>query len=331
MLKRCGKIRVWHFAHDYWYKKEVNKECSYESYLHAFAKLKLKQWFEESEKIALHYQQSMVCKYSTDCIWMESSDECSRREKKIVDLKKYLTVCKLEETVYVDDDRFRADLLWCNPNNSKNDILIEIKVTHECTQKKKESNKRIIEFEIHSEEDVENIVANDIQESDTVRFYGFNPKDIIDKDIQARYSLSKFTYYQSGKAYLTSCNCKNYGNRRKSALLEITYKNSVYASSALSERQGSSKVFSKRCFYNWGMALARNKGYNVRNCCLCIHRHYDYGEKQYICDLKPDELIETSYAISCSNYMLDEGFYKKNLKEFTVFSQNNLVDVWTKT
>lgn len=91
----------------------------------------------------------MACKYATDCIWMGSGDECSRLDEKTVDLKKYLTVCRLEETVHVDDDRFRADLLWSNPNNSKNDILIEIKVTHECTQKKKESHKRIIEFEVH--------------------------------------------------------------------------------------------------------------------------------------------------------------------------------------
>ena len=219
MLKRCGNIRAWHFAHDYRYENDVNKECSYESYLHAFAKLRLKQWFEESESIILHYQQSMACKYAKDCIWIGSGDECSRLDEKTVDLKKYLTVCRLEEIVHVDDDRFRADLLWSNPNNSKNDILIEIKVTHECTQKKKESHKRIIEFEVHSEEDVENIVANDIQESDTVRFYSFNPKDIVDEVIPARYSLSKFIYYSTGKAFARSaCDCKTFRNRRRCAL-----------------------------------------------------------------------------------------------------------------
>ena len=75
MLKRCGNIRAWHFAHDYRYENEVNKDCSYESYLHAFAKLRLKQWFEDSKSIILHYQQSMACKYATNCIWKESGDE----------------------------------------------------------------------------------------------------------------------------------------------------------------------------------------------------------------------------------------------------------------
>ena len=330
MLKRCGKIRAWHFAHDYRYENEVNKECSYESYLHAFAKLRLKQWFEESESIILHYQQSNVCKYATNCIWMESGDECSRLVEKTVELKTYLTVCRLEETVHVDDDRFRADLLWSNPDNSKNDILIEIKVTHECTLKKKESHKRIIEFEVHSEEDVENIVANDIQESDTVRFYGFNPKVNIDEAMPVRYSLLKFYYYRTGKAFARpACKCKTFRNRRRSALLEVTIKDSNY--SMLSERQGSSEAFSIGRFYNWGLALARSKGYDVRNCYLCSHHHYDFDKEKLTCDLKPDEPCVASHAISCDKYLLDEDCYHKNLDEFTKFSQNNIVDIWSKT
>ena len=333
MLKRCGNIRAWHFAHDYRYENDVNKECSYESYLHAFAKLRLKQWFEESESIILHYQQSMACKYAKDCIWIGSGDECSRLDEKTVDLKKYLTVCRLEEIVHVDDDRFRADLLWSNPNNSKNDILIEIKVTHECTQKKKESHKRIIEFEVHSEEDVENIIVNDIQEGDTVRFYSFNPKDIVDEVIPARYSLSKFIYYSTGKAFARSaCDCKTFRNRRRCALLEVTIKDSNISPGVYSERQGSPEVFSFGRFYKWCLALAKSKGCDVRNCYFCKHHHhYDYDEEKLTCDLKPGETCEASHAISCSRYVLEEDFYHKNLEDFTKFSQNNIVDVWPKT
>lgn len=330
MLKRCGNIRAWHFAHDYRYENDANKECSYESYLHAFAKLRLKQWFEESEKIILHYQQSMACKYATDCIWKETGDECSRFDEKTVDLKKYLTVCRLEETVHVNDDRFRADLLWSNPNKSKNDILIEIKVTHECTQKKKESHKRIIEFEVHSEEDVENIIANDIQESDTVRFYGFSPKDIVDDAMQARYSLSKFIYYNTGKAFAKSkCDCKTFRNRAKPALLEITIKDNNMG--IFSEWQRNLEEFSFGYFHNWGLALARSKGLDVKNCFLCHHHHYDYDEKKHTCELKPDDSWEASQAQKCSKYMLDEDYCHKNLEEFKKFSQKNKVDVWFKT
>ena len=330
MLKRCGNIRAWHFAHDYRYENKVNKDCSYESYLHAFAKLRLKQWFEESQSIILHYKQSMVCKYAKDCIWMESDNECSRLIEKTVDLKRCLTLCRLEKTVHVNDNRFRADLLWSNPNNSKNDILIEIKVTHECTRKKKESHKRIIEFEVHSEEDVENIVANDIQERDTVRFYNFRPKDIVD-EMPARYSLSKFIYYQTGKAFARSvCDCKTFRNRRRCALLEVSIKDNYCSLGMLLERQGSPFAFSFGRFYNWGLALARSKGCNIRNCYLCNHRHYDFDKEKLTCNLKPDEPCEASHALSCSKYMLDEDSYHKYLDEFTIFSQKNLVDVWSK-
>lgn len=331
MLKRCGNIRAWHFAHDYRYENEVNKECSYESYLHAFAKLRLKQWFEDSKSIILHYQQSMACKYATNCIWKESGDECSKLVEKTVDLKKFLNLCRLEETVHVDDDRFRADLLWSNPDNSKNDILIEIKVTHECTQKKKESHKRIIEFEVHSEEDVENIVANDIQEGDTVRFYGFSPKQIVDDAMPARYSLSKFIYYSTGKAFArSSCDCKTFRNRRRCALLEVTIKDSNYGSGVFLERQGSPELFSFGRFYNWGLALARSKGCDVRNCYLCSHHHYDFDKEELICSLAPAEPCEASHANTCNNYMLEKDSYHKNLDDFTRFAQNNIVDVWTK-
>ena len=298
MLKRCGNIRAWHFAHDYRYNKEYNKECSYESYLHAFAKIRLKQWFDESKSIILHYNERMVCEFAEGCIWKESDDECLKLNEKTTNLKNYLTQCKPEETIAVNNDRFRADLLWSNPKNPNNDILIEIKVTHECTQKKKESQKRIIEFEIHSEEDVEYIVTNDIQESEKVRFYGFTTNEIIDKSIPAKHLLSKFIYYRSGKAYPSSeCNCKNYRNRRPNALLEVSFKDKYIA-------QNEPEIPCWHLFY-WGLSLAWEKGHNVRNCYLCKHRNYPFEEKKLNCKLKHELTNEALTAIKCCDYSID--------------------------
>lgn len=98
-------------------------------------------------------------------------------------MKKCLTQCLIEENVKSGDNSFRADLLWSNPKNPQSNILIEIKVTHECTQKKKDSNLRIIEFDVHSEEDVDAIINNEIRESDKVRFYGFNPQLIFQRNL----------------------------------------------------------------------------------------------------------------------------------------------------
>ena len=176
---------------------------------------------------------------------------------------------------------------------------------------------------------MENIVANDIQEGETVRFYGFSPKEIVDEAMQARYSLSKFIYYRTGKAFARSaCDCKTFRNRRRCALLEVTIKNSNYSMGMFPEIQVSPEAFSFGRFYNWGLALARSKGCDVRNCYLCSHHHYDYDEENLSCDLNPDEPCEASQAISCGKYKVEEDFYHKNLNDFTKFSQNNIVDVW---
>ena len=330
MLKRCGNIRAWHFAHDYRYENDVNKECSYESYLHAFAKLRLKQWFEESKSIYLHYNVKAVCQYAKDCLWKGTGDECSQIIEKTFDLKTRLTQCKLEEPIIVNEDRFRADLLWSNPVNPNNDILIEIKVTHECSQKKKESQKRIIEFEVHSEEDVENIVSNDIiRESDIVKFYGFAPKDVSYEAITPRHSLSKFFYYRSGKVYInTKCDCEIFRKRRAAALLEVTVNDKDAKHNISVEGKKTSNRFSLGRFYNWGLALARSKGCDVRNCYLCNHRQYDYDEEKLTCDLVPEEPCEALTALRCSKYSFDDDSYQKYLDDYKAFYKHNIVDVW---
>ena len=113
--------------------------------------------------------------------------------------------------------------------------------------------------------------------------------------------------------------------------MEVTIKNSNYSMGMFPEIQVSPEAFSFGRFYNWGLALARSKGCDVRNCYLCNHHHYDYYEEKLTCDLKPNEPCEASHAISCNSYMLDEDFYHKNLDDFIKFSQNNSVDVWPET
>lgn len=332
MLKRCGNVRTWHFAHDYRYENEVEKNCSYESYLHAFAKLRIKQWFEESNTINLHYHQRVGCQYVNSCIWKEAYDVCSKYEERVINLKHCVTECRLEETVIVGKDRYRADLLWFNPNKPCNNIMVEVKVTHECTPKKKESAARIIEFEVHSEEDVERIVNNDICESDTVNFYGFYCRDLVDDNFPARHILTKFVYYRSGKAYpKAQCDCKTYMNRRKSALFEMSVKGEVddITSSFTTEPNNRRCSLTSGRLYNWGLSLAKAEGYDVRNCYLCKHHKYDFENGVLSCDLEEDKVCEAKEAQECGNYDVDKDICNKNLEELRQYSQYNIVDVWS--
>ena len=81
---------------------------------------------------------------------------------------------------------FIADLYcesYTNPNSS---IFIEIFVTHECSQEKKSSGIRIIEFAIQLEEDILNIVnSTKLIESEKVRLYKFKRKEfLVNKFVQ---------------------------------------------------------------------------------------------------------------------------------------------------
>ena len=49
MIPKRGKIRDWHFAH-----KCLTENCSYESYLHSLAKLRLCEWFNNTTNASLY-------------------------------------------------------------------------------------------------------------------------------------------------------------------------------------------------------------------------------------------------------------------------------------
>lgn len=334
MLKKCGSVRAWHFAHDYRFENEIDKHCSYESYLHEFAKMRLKKWFEESKSIHLYYKQQVGCLWANKCKWKEAQDVCSKAEEKVINLKKYLTGCKVEETVHIGNELFRADLYWFNTKNPKNNIMIEVKVTHECTSKKKASNARIIEFEIHSEEDVEKIVSNDIREGENVRFYGFTPVEKEDKDVSAKYSLNKFVYYSSGKAFPRSgCDCKTYSSRRKGALLEITVKecyNDIFPLHHMMANDSGFQLSIGR-FYNWGLSLAKTKGYDVRNCYLCKLHKYNYDKNELSCEITKCLIRESTDALNCLDYCFDQNMCNKNIAELQQYSQHHVIDVWSPT
>ena len=330
MLKKCGNIRSWHFAHDYRYQNEVVLNCSYESYLHAYAKLRLKQWFEESPQIILHYQQKYVCKFQNYCKWLDNQDnDCYTFEEKSCDLKKCLTQCQIEECVKSSSDSFRADLLWSNPANPMNNILIEIKVTHECTQKKRESKLRIIEFEVHSEEDVDYIVNNDIRESNSIKFYGFNPKCIPTEElISPKFTLVKFILYKNNSVFARSiCNCQEFLNRRSQAQLEVTVK--YNSSIGIVNRNINTTIVSLGKFYNWGLAIAHDCHCNVRNCYMCSEHKYDFERGSLSCDLKNQTIQNPKAALRCETFHLDPEFCSKNLEEVKQFiEQSNPIDIW---
>lgn len=167
MIPRQGSIRRWHFAH-----KGNLRNCSYETYLHKVAKKRICECFNESPQFTILVHSKRTCAVA-GCLIGEIYF-CTWNGTNKFNLKEYYTHC--EEEVKIDN--YRADLVISNKTNNSFPILIEIYVTHKSTQEKLNSNYRIIEIKIESEEDIDQIVSTaSIEGSSSAFNYGLEMKD----------------------------------------------------------------------------------------------------------------------------------------------------------
>ena len=148
MIPKMGKYRKHHFAH-----KINTKHCSYETYLHNLAKLKIAECFNNSDHFYIFLQSKKVC--NIDKCPINFKEPCTWNSKQKFDLKEFYNQCDIE----VKYNGFIADLLLYNTKLPKREpIFIEIWVTHESSDEKINSGNRIIEIKIEDETDINNIV-----------------------------------------------------------------------------------------------------------------------------------------------------------------------------
>lgn len=157
MIPKQGKIRTWHFAHKV---KNDKDNCSYETYIHKLAKEEIRKCFLESEKFEISFSGEIECNVNECPLEYQNlvylNKRCKGSINKTFDLKKWYDSCEEEEPI----DDFRADLLLKQKEKKEiPPILIEICVTHESTEKKLNSNYKIIEIHIATEEDIENVIS----------------------------------------------------------------------------------------------------------------------------------------------------------------------------
>ena len=150
MITKQGAIRKWHFAH-----KGSLDNCSYETYLHKVAKIRIKKCFEESPSFIITFHPKATC--SIEECPLGVSNPCRWLTPKSFDLKKIYNCCQEEATI----GKFRADLLLTNSDMIEREpVLIEINVSHQSTEEKINSGYRIIEVCISSEKDIDDIVSS---------------------------------------------------------------------------------------------------------------------------------------------------------------------------
>ena len=136
-----------HFAH---YKEG---RCSKETYLHQLGKKMFVELYDfcrtNNISLEIEHQQQEICNV-IDCPLGVQTPCKGIRTKKILLFPDY-TECSTES--YGKETGFRPDILLSNKNGDK--IYIEIFVTHENSQKKRDSGIPIIEFPIYDESDLD--------------------------------------------------------------------------------------------------------------------------------------------------------------------------------
>lgn len=169
-----GEVREHHFRH------EKGSICDPNKYLHEYAKAVIRKRFEENDSFVVNYHAKQVCKKTENCTFFEKYhwEECEKEGLYSVDLKKYYDTCTAEKGYYqtLPDGRkkYIADLILTDSqNDKKRPVCIEVWVTHECTEDKKQNGGRIIELKINNEKDaMREIVENDDEEH-PIRFFNF--------------------------------------------------------------------------------------------------------------------------------------------------------------
>ena len=145
-------------------------------------------------------------------------------QEKTVNLKSYYNVCTTEKQI----ENFRADILLENSTRPIKPLLIEICVTHPCSEEKINSKLPIIEIPINSADDIKEIEKNAEVKGKT---YNIPPKDVY-KPLEINYPLQKYALFSSGKYHYKDCyktTCKKIAiPQYEQALLEISVYNQYF-------------------------------------------------------------------------------------------------------
>lgn len=289
MIPHIGKVRRWHFVH----KNTGN--CSYETYLHKLAKIKIRESFLSSEHFLLSYNAKAIC--SLECPFI-GFPKCEGEKPVEFDLHRYYDTCDIEATYH----QYRADLLLTSSIKPKTPpVIIEIMVTHKCTEDKIRDGVRIIEIPIQSEEQIDNIansckltaVRDMHSNEENITLYNFNKIELFDpignfdkfEDCFCRKNTIVFWLNNRGLFRSFDCHCYEVSKKLPS---NVHYYITEIATTFKEIFQG----FSKR-------------GVKIRNCFLCKFSKQDsYGErlcilyKKYKLPRKPSPYC----AVSCPHY-----------------------------
>lgn len=313
MLPRLGAKNAWHFAH----KGKDGDNCSSETYLHKLAKRLIKEKFDSSDEFWIQYIRSGTCSKIEDCIFRDDY-QCRVEETVSYNLKEYYDTCQEEVPV----KGYIADLLLTSSIHPEREpVLIEIKVTHQCTDDKLQSGLRIIEIGFDSEETIRAISQHNewiegytlsgewdrrSKVRNSILFHNFDHK----ASLVGKRSLPRFILYYSGKSRCTYEDCHIVKRKVDSkSIFEVTINSewdsfffgNIIASICIPDFKSC-----KICKFYKSNSNMLMETYNV----CCLYKKYN----------TPKDPIP-NYAKQCQYYSINQDFmkeYKLKLPNYVV-------------
>jgi hypothetical protein len=277
-----------HFAH------KNAMECNGETYLHKMAKLVLKnRWEDKTKDFTIKYKQDALC-FKKDICPLFEKELCKEETIMSFNLKNAYDEC-IEEK---EKDGFVADLLVTSKKYRDKPIMIEIRVSHECTDKKKASNHKIIEIKINSIEDVISLEHDDIAESDKISFIGsFEKKSKKSVHVNRGYLQHFKLFSRTGKVHFNECTCQNLPHKSANTLFECIISSYAYDMGipvnikkiclTKAKECGAVEKLCSNC------AMYKNNNWYNRNICIMY--------KKYNLPMEPEPIS----ALNCPHYIED--------------------------
>lgn len=279
-----------HFAH----KDTI--ECNKETYLHKLAKIVLlRRWKDTSKDFTIKYKQESLCQNKDTCPLYEH-ELCKTEAVLSYNLKNAYDECYEEKKI----DSFIADLLITSKKHPEKPIMVEIWVSHESSEKKKESKHRIIEIKIDSISDIISLEKGNLTESDKITYRGTFERKSKRRTFVTRHDIKHFKLFsKSGKVHSELCTCQHIPYKSSNTLFECLISTYGYD-------MGVPINIKKIC-----LSKAKECGVVEKLCHNCNHYIYNDYYSKNICVLYKKHNLprepEPIYAVICPHYVEDNS------------------------
>lgn len=303
LIPVLGECRKHHFRHD------PGKTCNPDKYLHEYAKAAIKKKFDESEHFVVKYHAHQKCRKADECNFYSRYHwpECEYDGLYAIDLKRFYDTCETEKEYYYNstnsEKRFVADLILTHSQKKDREpVYIEIWVTHECTDEKKQNGGKIIEIKISEESDVLREIIESDDENLPIRFFNFEKNNVPGTK---RRGLMLIKYLR-GKIVQKNIDCSKLIHFNQNTENEIITDSTDISNDFL------------RLFY---AAILNNQGINIPDCRLCVNCIVNKKSGEHLsCQLRsPNNCNSFKYNLKEGEKVLFCGGYiplwEQNIKE----------------